>query len=145
MGRLSRVDWTETSCCWVVFLGDPGRWVELVVCSAQHMENRGFTLEWASCSKYGLQCIFFFFFKISPQPLTCTDQIIPVQPSQYHRCWCPGSFSRSSAAMILTMYNKWVGSCLIWGRISTTCVKSVWKNDMNYRYIFMFLMKKIST
>ena len=21
MGRLSRVDWTETSCCWVVFLG----------------------------------------------------------------------------------------------------------------------------
>ena len=38
MGRLSRVDWTETSWCWVVFLGDPGRWVELVVCSAQHME-----------------------------------------------------------------------------------------------------------
>ena len=36
MGRLSRVDWTETSWCWVVFLGDPGRWVELVVCSAQH-------------------------------------------------------------------------------------------------------------
>ena len=37
MGRLSRVDWTETSWCWVVFLGDPGRWVELVVCSAQQM------------------------------------------------------------------------------------------------------------
>ena len=36
MGRLSRVDWTETSWCWVVFFGDPGRWVELVVCSAQH-------------------------------------------------------------------------------------------------------------
>ena len=36
MGRLSRVDWTETTCCWVVFLGDPGRWVELVLCSAQH-------------------------------------------------------------------------------------------------------------
>ena len=36
MGRLSRVDWTETSWCWVVFLGDPGRWVELVLCSAQH-------------------------------------------------------------------------------------------------------------
>ena len=36
MGHLSRVDWTETSWCWVVFLGDPGRWVELVVCSAQH-------------------------------------------------------------------------------------------------------------
>ena len=35
MGRLSRVDWTETSWCWVVFLGDPGRWVE-IVCSAQH-------------------------------------------------------------------------------------------------------------
>ena len=39
MGRLSRVDWTETSWCWVVFLGDPGRWVELVVCSAQHATN----------------------------------------------------------------------------------------------------------
>ena len=39
MGRLSRVDWTETSWCWVVFLGDPGRWVELVVCSAQNVVN----------------------------------------------------------------------------------------------------------
>ena len=36
MGRLSRVDWNETSWCWVGFFGDPGHWVEKVTCSAQH-------------------------------------------------------------------------------------------------------------
>ena len=39
MGRLSKVDWNETSWCWVVFLGDPGRWVEIVTFSAQQTQS----------------------------------------------------------------------------------------------------------
>ena len=28
------------------------------------------------------------------EPLMCRDRIIPVQHSQYHGCWCPGSLWR---------------------------------------------------
>ena len=33
-------------------------------------------------------------------------------------------------------YVEWVGPCLIWARISTTCVISMWRNDIKCKYMF---------
>ena len=41
-------------------------------------------------------------------------------------------------------YVEEVGSSLIWGRISTTCVASMWRNDTKCKYMFMFPLKKIA-
>ena len=35
-------------------------------------------------------------------------------------------------------------SCLVWGRISTTCVISMWRNDTKCKYMFMFPLKNLS-
>ena len=37
-----------------------------------------------------------------------------------------------------------VTSCLTWGRISTTCVLSVWRNGINCKYILMFPMTNLT-
>ena len=37
-----------------------------------------------------------------------------------------------------------VGPCLTRGRISTTFVVSVWRNDRNCEYLFMFLLKNLA-
>ena len=34
------------------------------------------------------------------------------------------------------LYVEWVGPCLIWQRISTTCVISMWRNDKKCEYMF---------
>ena len=41
-------------------------------------------------------------------------------------------------------YLEYVSSCLIRGMISTICVMSAWRNDINCSYIFMFSIKKIA-
>ena len=41
-------------------------------------------------------------------------------------------------------YVEWVGHFLIWGRISTTCVISMWRDNMNVNICFMFPLEKIS-
>ena len=38
------------------------------------------------------------------EPLMCWDQIILVQHSQYHGCWCPGSLSRQDISAHDTDY-----------------------------------------
>ena len=45
--------------------------------------------------------------------------------------------ARTSAPTILTMWIS--GSCLTRERISTTFVMSVWRNDINCKYSFMFM------
>ena len=35
-------------------------------------------------------------------------------------------------------------SLLTWGRISTTCVMSLWKNNRNCKYMFLFLLKNLA-
>ena len=37
-----------------------------------------------------------------------------------------------------------VCSCLIWGRISTTWVVSMWRNDTKCKYMFMFPLKNLA-
>ena len=63
---------------------------------------------------------------------------------QYHGCWCPGSLCRQDISTHDTDYVEQVGPCLTQERISTTCVMSVWRNDRNCKYIFMFLLKNLA-
>ena len=74
-------------------------------------------------------------------PLTCGDQIILVQHSEYHCCWWPGSLCHQDISTHDINYEEYVSSCLTWGKTSTTCVMSVWRNDKNCSYIFMFPVK----
>ena len=39
---------------------------------------------------------------------------------------------------------EYVGPGLTWGRILSTCVLSMWSNDIKCKYMFMFLLKKFS-
>ena len=58
--------------------------------------------------------------------------------TQYHGCWCPGSLSRQDISILDIYYVEYVvSSCLTWGKTSTTCIKSVWRNDR----FFILLMK----
>ena len=40
-------------------------------------------------------------------------------------------------------HKEWVSSCLTWGRISTTCLMSMWRNEINCRYICMFPVENL--
>ena len=71
------------------------------------------------------------------------DQIILVQHSQYHDCWCPDSLHHQDISISDNGYIDWVSSSLTWRRISATFVVSVWRNDTIYRYIFMPPMKNL--
>ena len=50
--------------------------------------------------------------------------------------------ARTSAAMILTV--EYVGPGLTWGRILSTCIISMWSNDINCKYMFMFPQKNLA-
>ena len=68
------------------------------------------------------------------------DWIILVQHtcSQYHGYWCPGLLASSwYQHPWYWLYTK-VNSCL------TTCVKSVWRNDINCRFHFYISYEKNS-
>ena len=41
-------------------------------------------------------------------------------------------------------YIEYVGPYLIWGRILSTCVLSMWNNDIECKYIFMFPLKNLA-
>ena len=71
------------------------------------------------------------------QPLTWGDQINPVQLSHYHGCWCPGSLCRQVISRHDIDYVEYVCR-LTGGRIATTCVVSMWSNDIKCKYMFMF-------
>ena len=72
------------------------------------------------------------------------DWIIPVQHSQYHDCWCPGSLCHQDMSIHDIDYVEEVRSCLTWERNSTTCVMSVWRKYINCRCMFMFLMNNLA-
>ena len=62
------------------------------------------------------------------------DRVNTVELGQYHdRDALATCIARSSAAMISTLWNRQVLG-LIWGRISTTCVISVWKSGIHGKY-----------
>ena len=59
----------------------------------------------------------------------------------YHGCWCPGSLRRQDISSHDIDYVEYVTSCLTWGRNTITCAISVWKNDINWRYILCSIWK----
>ena len=74
-------------------------------------------------------------------PLACGDRVISVWLGQYHCCRCPGSSRRQ----VISSHDNFMGSpCLTRWRIPTTYVVSVWRNDRNCKYMFMFLLKNLA-
>ena len=67
----------------------------------------------------------------------CGDRIIPVQHNQYRGCWCPGD-ARSTHDI---KYVEYGSSCITRGRIPTSCVMSVWRNDISCTHTVMFPME----
>ena len=66
----------------------------------------------------------------------------------YHGWWCPGSYcriivARTLAAMIC-MICRSLSYLSRWGRISTTCAISMWRNVIKYKYIFLFPLKNLA-
>ena len=51
--------------------------------------------------------------------------------------------TRTSEAMILTI--EYVGPSLTWGSVLSTCVKSMWRNDIKCKYMFMFPQKNVAS
>ena len=73
--------------------------------------------------------------------LTCGDGVISVWLGQYHGCWCPGSLRRQDNSSHDIDYVEYVSPGLTWGRILSTCVISMWSNDLKYKYMFIFPLK----
>ena len=78
------------------------------------------------------------------KPLTCGDRVISVGLGQYHSCWCPGSLRRQDTSSYDIDYVEWVGLCLVWVWILTTCVRSMWRNDIKCKYMFYVPSEKFS-
>ena len=73
--------------------------------------------------------------------VTCQHSILNVRGRKYSGCWCPVSLRRQGIRTHCIDYVESVSYCLIWGSISTTRVKSVWRTDINCRHIFVLLWK----
>ena len=63
---------------------------------------------------------------------------------QYHGCWCPGSLCHPDISSHDIDYIEYVGPSLTWGWISSTCVKSMWRNDIKCKYMLLFPHKKLA-
>ena len=65
-------------------------------------------------------------------------QNIPCKLGQYHGCWCPGSLCHLVISSHGIDYIWWIGPCLLWGGIVTTCAISISRNDIKGKYILSF-------
>ena len=74
----------------------------------------------------------------------CGDQVISVKLGQYHGCWCSGSLRRQDISSHDTDYIEYLGPYLTWGRILRTCVISMWRNDIECKYMSMFTLKNLA-
>ena len=66
--------------------------------------------------------------------------------TQYHGCWCPGDVRSQDISSHDIDYIEYVpvGPSLIWGSVLSTCVKSMWSNDIKCKYMFMFPLKNLA-
>ena len=55
-----------------------------------------------------------------------------------------GSLHRQGISSHDTDYVEYVGSGLTWERILSTCVISMWSNDIKCKYMFMFPLKNLA-
>ena len=72
------------------------------------------------------------------KPLTCGDRVISVYLGQYHGCWCPDSLRRQDISKHDIDYIEYVGPSLTWRSVLSSCGKSIWRNDIKYKQMFMF-------
>ena len=72
-----------------------------------------------------------------------TGRVISVELGQYHCCWCPGSLRRQDISSHDIDYVKYVGPGLTRGRILSTCVISMWSNNIKCKYICLCSLWKI--
>ena len=77
-------------------------------------------------------------------PLTCGDRVISVWLGQYHGCWCPGSLRRQDISSHDIDYVEYVGPGLTWEWILSSCVISMWSNDIKCKYMFMFPLNNLA-
>ena len=77
--------------------------------------------------------------------ISCGYRVNSVYLGQYHGCWSPGSFSRQVISSHDIDYTKYLGPSLNWGSVLSTCVKSMWNNDIKCKYMFMFLQLKFQS
>ena len=71
-------------------------------------------------------------------------EFISVELGQYHGCWCPGSLRRKDISSHDIDYVEYVGPGLTWARTLSTCVISMWSNDIKCKYMFMFPLKNLA-
>ena len=69
------------------------------------------------------------------------DSVISVYLGQYHGCWCPGSLSCQDISSHDIDCIEYVGPSRTWGSVLSTCVKSMWRNDIKCKYMFMLPLK----
>ena len=67
-----------------------------------------------------------------------------VRGPSYHGLTRSISLRRQNISSHDIDYVEYVGSCLTWGRILSTCVISMWSNDIKCKYMFMFPLKKLA-
>ena len=72
------------------------------------------------------------------------DWVTSVKLGQYHGCWCPGSLCHQNISSHDIDYVEYVGPSPSWGSELSTCVKSMWRNDIKCKHIFMFLQKSLA-
>ena len=64
-----------------------------------------------------------------------------VELGKYHGCWCPGSLRRQDISSHDIDNVEYVAPGLTRGRILSTCVISMWNNNIKCKYMFMFPLK----
>ena len=62
----------------------------------------------------------------------------------YLCCCCPVSLRHQDISTHEFDYVELLRSYISWGRVSTTCVMSLWRNDINCSYNLIFTMKKLA-
>ena len=67
-----------------------------------------------------------------------------VQHSQYHGYWCPGFLRPQDISTHGIDYVELVSSWITWWWTSTNCVISMWKNDINCEYMFLYHPKNLA-
>ena len=72
------------------------------------------------------------------------ERVISVWLGQYHGCWCPDSWRRQDISSHDIDYVEYVDPSPTWGSGLSISVKSMWRNDMKYKYMFTFPQQKFS-
>ena len=115
---------------------------EFVAVTWRHHDSETLSLLLALCEgnplvTTGFPTQIWCFFIVGLSKLTCGDRVISVWLGQNHGCWCPGSLRRQDISSHDIDNIECVSPSLTWGRILSTCVKSIWRNDKMQIYVYV--------